>query len=761
MDDRELLILNPEPFVWQHKDSKIALPYTVSKFFFDIDMGYFQIKEGRGGSGARRFPYLIENITIKVGNGAIEGPFPSDVALLVRLRQLNYPGFIEMVNAMGLISLDANNILAIGSDGLLYVPNGGEASTTYIADGTNTTVTGSGTFIDPYQINAEGGGSENLQQGAGIVLDDSTPGTVIISANGLEYRDDGNGFGWRLIGKNPANYGMLGDGAVDLSDSQEPGNYGATGQNAFATGQGNVAEGSFSSVFGTGNNSYGYSSFTEGLQNNNTSQAGHVEGQNNNADNHIAIHIEGRNNTATSDQAHVEGISNAASGQNSHVEGEQNIATAANSHVGGIGNQSDTFAETAIGQYGTVSPSFGSNYEPTDRQFNVGVGYVNDETSETILRDGLSVFKSGLVTAPELTNDLIDAGGDKTLTTKDWVLENAGGGSTPTELTAVPSPTDVVINSSTQLGSGATIGLTDGTNAGLLSPAEKTKLAGIATGATANTGTVTSVTGVSGETTVATGTTTPVIGIASAYTAARDAVANAKVENNLTASTTVAPSKTAVIGGLALKEDVANKATTMTGNTTSNILYLTAKAVYDWAIGLFAPIDNPTFTGTVTIPNGGLSITGGSGQNMITGNGSPQNIAAQVRSSILTAPTLVNTPIVTNNTIQVAFGNAQGQINFLKMLNVVQSVSTYALPITNNQIYVTHTGTTATYTFPTLANGTGIQYTIINMGSGTITLNSNAGGSDIYDSGTSSASVTVLAGQTAVIYGNGTKFVIL
>jgi len=35
-------------------------------------------------------------------------------------------------------------------------------------------------------------------------------------------------------------------------------------------------------------------------------------------------------------------------------------------------------------------------------------------------------------------------------------------------------------------------------------------------------------------------------------------------------------------------EDVANKATTMTGNTASNTLYLTAKAVYDWVIGLVA-----------------------------------------------------------------------------------------------------------------------------------------------------------------------------
>lgn len=37
-------------------------------------------------------------------------------------------------------------------------------------------------------------------------------------------------------------------------------------------------------------------------------------------------------------------------------------------------------------------------------------------------------------------------------------------------------------------------------------------------------------------------------------------------------------------------ENVANKKTTMTGNTTSDIFYLSAKAIYDWATGLFANI---------------------------------------------------------------------------------------------------------------------------------------------------------------------------
>lgn len=50
------------------------------------------------------------------------------------------------------------------------------------------------------------------------------------------------------------------------------------------------------------------------------------------------------------------------------------------------------------------------------------------------------------------------------------------------------------------------------------------------------------------------------------------------------------PTPTATITALALKEDLANKDTTMTGNTASNTIYLSAKAIYDWATGLFATI---------------------------------------------------------------------------------------------------------------------------------------------------------------------------
>ncbi len=66
-----------------------------------------------------------------------------------------------------------------------------------------------------------------------------------------------------------------------------------------------------------------------------------------------------------------------------------------------------------------------------------------------------------------------------------WKRVNAGGGGgSATDLAYTASATGGTVTSST--GADATIPLSDGTNAGLVSPAQHAKLAGIATGATAN-----------------------------------------------------------------------------------------------------------------------------------------------------------------------------------------------------------------------------------------------------------------------------------
>lgn len=65
-----------------------------------------------------------------------------------------------------------------------------------------------------------------------------------------------------------------------------------------------------------------------------------------------------------------------------------------------------------------------------------------------------------------------------------WVNDTDAGGAGATNLTYTASPTGGTVNSDT--GTDASVPLSDGTNAGLMAPAQHTKLAGIAAAATAN-----------------------------------------------------------------------------------------------------------------------------------------------------------------------------------------------------------------------------------------------------------------------------------
>ena len=81
-----------------------------------------------------------------------------------------------------------------------------------------------------------------------------------------------------------------------------------------------------------------------------------------------------------------------------------------------------------------------------------------------------------LVAGTNVTLSYNDAGNSLTI--------DASGGAGATNLTTTAAPTTVTVNSDT--GTDAVIAAADGSNAGLFLPAEKTKLTGIATGATAN-----------------------------------------------------------------------------------------------------------------------------------------------------------------------------------------------------------------------------------------------------------------------------------
>ena len=131
---RKLLIKKYSEGVFGHKDSEIALEFFVSKFFIDIDQNYFQIKEGNGGSGARRFPYLFTDVSIQVGNGVIE-TYNSKQALLARLIEIRYTGMMDYVPPGGAVTSitvndenytpDGNGLVNLGTIG------GGGSSTAW------------------------------------------------------------------------------------------------------------------------------------------------------------------------------------------------------------------------------------------------------------------------------------------------------------------------------------------------------------------------------------------------------------------------------------------------------------------------------------------------------------------------------------------------------------------------------------------------------------------------------------------------------
>ncbi|PWI29851.1 hypothetical protein DI383_08840 [Flavobacteriaceae bacterium LYZ1037] len=77
--------------------------------------------------------------------------------------------------------------------------------------------------------------------------------TTAANVNGLETLDEGNGKGYRLVGRNPSYFGNIGLEAVDVSQSNTTNAYGATGDYAFASGRNAIASGRYAMANNYGN----------------------------------------------------------------------------------------------------------------------------------------------------------------------------------------------------------------------------------------------------------------------------------------------------------------------------------------------------------------------------------------------------------------------------------------------------------------------------------------------------------------------------
>ena len=279
-----------------------------------------------------------------------------------------------------------------------------------------------------------------------------------------------NGKGWSLKYRvdNQSFYGVIGDKAIDVSyttsantDVNFP--YGAIGMYSFTAGYKNSVLGLASTVLGAINSSSGQSNhiisyrsiITEdrGTGNVGKHSNGIFAGEGNAINDNIqSVIVGGNTNKILGNPDAKSGAFSKANviigGWNNEIfsssetnrpayssfilGGELNKAQGYYNIVGGYSNHAVTAGETLFGFYGTVQNTSlnGYDYIENSRMFNVGVGL--PQTNNTIIRrDGLSVYRNGLVLIPTTNNALIEAN-NKAVTTKEFVDNKISNFSLPT-----------------------------------------------------------------------------------------------------------------------------------------------------------------------------------------------------------------------------------------------------------------------------------------------------------------------------------------
>ncbi|MDM1542367.1 hypothetical protein [Empedobacter sp. 189-2] len=105
------------------------------------------------------------------------------------------------------------------------------------------------------------------------------------------------------------------------------------------------------------------------------------------------------------------------------VAGGENVGKGSYSAVFGYRNKSITQGETLVGILSKTQDEalLPNTYYPSSRMFGVGVGNLVNDVTE-VRKDGFNVYQNGLVTAPSLTNELIDSETTgKVLITKEYL----------------------------------------------------------------------------------------------------------------------------------------------------------------------------------------------------------------------------------------------------------------------------------------------------------------------------------------------------
>jgi len=243
---------------------------------------------------------------------------------------------------------------------------------------------------------------------------------------GLEAIDEGNGIGWRLIGRDPTFFGDIGSSAIDFSNADNASEvYGATGSASFSIGFENEASGDYSVA--TGRSSVASGDYSVAIGQNPTASANYSFSFGRNtvasADNSFSF---GQNTVASGQFSKALGVSTNAIGYSSTAMGQQTTASGMRSTAIGYGTEASGGSSVSMGSY-TIADNNSSlvagKFNLTDSSILFQIGNGLDDVHRS---NALNVYDNGTITAPSF--DISEITDPKSLVTKEYLDTNGASG---------------------------------------------------------------------------------------------------------------------------------------------------------------------------------------------------------------------------------------------------------------------------------------------------------------------------------------------
>lgn len=264
----------------------------------------------------------------------------------------------------------------------------------------------------------------------------------IDTSTGLEILDEGNGNGWRLIGRDAANYGDIGLGAIDFVTSSGPSSgMGARGNYSIGAGYDNRIDADYSAVFGLDNVSiegtFGSTHFISGVENTNyawtygTINVGYL--------NEIGTSgSTGGGNPVGWYSGTLGAYNELYGGRGSYLLGSGLLHGGAFCTVVGAANVDITNT--------TANQNWAPSNDGSNPGFIVGIGDVNSSTPASpsfTRRNGFIVWRDGTAELPTASTTEIDSRGDTAIPTVEWVNSNIGSAGNLQSVTVELTPSEL------------------------------------------------------------------------------------------------------------------------------------------------------------------------------------------------------------------------------------------------------------------------------------------------------------------------------